>query len=370
MNGVVEPPGRSPPWRWLDTGLQDAASNIALDRALLEVHRSGKAPHTLRFLRFTPSALIGFHQDVEQELDLEYCRGTAIEVQRRITGGGAIYLDEGQLGWELYLDRRAVGCTDMSDISARLCEAAAHGIRSLGVDACYRPRNDIEVDGRKISGTGGVFDGDSLLFQGTLLLDFDVESMVRVLRVPEQKLSDKAISSAAQRVTSLKALLGGAPDTDQIQRCLIDAFADTFGVSFEPGNLTSAERVAFQSALCEVQDDDWVWQPDGVRAEAALLEGMHRCPGGTIHVHVLMDPRTERVRQVWFNGDFFVSPRRTIPDLEAALRDASVRDLASRIRGFFEDRPVDMHLMQGEDFLAAVRAALHQAPALAAADLR
>ena len=93
-------------WRRLDTGLRAAAQNIALNRALLEAREADEIPSTLRFLRFTPCALIGYHQSAEQELDLDYCRARQIAVQRRITGGGAIYFDEGQLGWELYLHRR------------------------------------------------------------------------------------------------------------------------------------------------------------------------------------------------------------------------------------------------------------------------
>ena len=76
--------------RVLDTGLRRAAENMALNRALLESHQAGTSPHTLRFLRFTPSALLGFHQDVEQELRTDHCAEQGIDIQRRITGGGAI----------------------------------------------------------------------------------------------------------------------------------------------------------------------------------------------------------------------------------------------------------------------------------------
>ena len=88
-------------WRLIDTGIRRAAENFAMNRAILEAHQEGAAPHTLRFVRFEPSALLGFHQNVEQELNLEYIRANNIDVQRRITGGGAIYFSPEQLGWEL-----------------------------------------------------------------------------------------------------------------------------------------------------------------------------------------------------------------------------------------------------------------------------
>src|SRR5690606_23753459 len=186
-------------------------------------HRAGRAPDTLRFLRFEPAALVGFHQSVAQELREDYCQAHGIAVQRRITGGGAIYFEPAHLGWVLYLDKAALGTADMGAIARRICEMAARGISALGVCARYRPRNDIEVDGRKISGTGGAFDGDSILYQGTLLVDFDIERMLHVLRVPAEKLLPKAIASARERVTTLKALLGEPPPLERIQQAIARA---------------------------------------------------------------------------------------------------------------------------------------------------
>ncbi|TET18695.1 MAG: lipoate--protein ligase, partial [Candidatus Cloacimonadota bacterium] len=86
-------------WRLLDTGIKSAAENIALDEAILEVHSKGLIPNTLRFLQYYPEAvLIGYHQSVENEVRIDYCREKGIEIGRRITGGGAIYFDSFQLG--------------------------------------------------------------------------------------------------------------------------------------------------------------------------------------------------------------------------------------------------------------------------------
>ena len=141
-------------------------------------------PDTLRYLRFPPTALVGRHQALGQEINLDFCRANDIGVVRRITGGGAIFLDPGQLGWELAFNRKTLGITSLPELTQAICEAAADGISRLGVDARYRPRNDIEVDGRKISGTGGFFDGDTLFYQGTVLVDMDPQTMVSALRVP------------------------------------------------------------------------------------------------------------------------------------------------------------------------------------------
>lgn len=352
-------------WRVLDTGLRRAAENIALNRALLEARQHGESPSTLRFLRFTPCALLGYHQSAEQELNLDYCRDNGIDIQRRITGGGAIYFDATQLGWELYLHKHELGTPDMEGISRRICEAAARGISALGVDARFRPRNDIEVNGRKVSGTGGAFDGDALMYQGTLLIEFDVEKMLRVLRIPAEKLSDKAIASARERVTNLRDLLGYTPVLEAVQSCLMQAFADEFGVSFEQGSLSEPEQERYRAALAEIDRPDWINMLSRPQSDAPLLTATRKFSGGLLRATVAFDALTRRIKQVWFTGDFFISPRRTIADMEAALKDSPVNMADKRIADFFAGCDADMLLLTPDDFALVLRDALAQAAVIA-----
>lgn len=347
-------------WRVIDTGLRPAAQNIALDRALLEARQAEEIPSTLRFLRFAPCALLGYHQSAEQELNLDYCNAHAITVQRRITGGGAIYADEGQLGWELYLHRRDLETADMQTLSRRLCHAAATAISALGVDARYRPRNDIEVDGRRISGAAGAFDDDALLIQGTLLLEFDVEKMLRVLRIPTGILSDKAIASARERVSSLRELLGRKPDSALVKRYLTEAFESEFSVEFSEGELTLSEHKRFEAALREIDHPDWVNLVSRPMAALPILEAQQKFAGGLLRASVTFDLITQTLRQVWFTGDLFVNPRRLIADLEAALRDTPLDRLEGKVRGFFHGRQFDALALTPDDFIAIVRLALKQ----------
>ena len=142
------------PFRVLDTGVLEGRLNIAIGQAIVEARQQDTVPDTLRFLRFPPTALVGRHQALGQEIDLQYCRNNAIGIARRITGGGAIFMEPGLLGWELAFHRKTLGVRSLPDLTREICEAAAEGISRLGVNARFRPRNDIEVDGRKISGTG------------------------------------------------------------------------------------------------------------------------------------------------------------------------------------------------------------------------
>ena len=341
--------------RRLDLGVLSPETYVATDRALLECREQGLAPDTLLFLEFArPGALVGFHQSISQEIQVAYCRGHGIPVQRRVTGGGALYVDDGVFGWELYLDRAALGRADLGDVAKLLCTLAAEGLRELGVPACYRPRNDIEVDGRKICGTGGVYDGDALLYHGSLLLDFDVERMLDVLRIPAQKWRDKAIVAARERVTSLRSLLGTRPTTKAVSDALARAFSRGLHTDFAPGVLSQAEQAWRERTRLEIASDDWIYQHDRPETETPVLEGLYRCAGGLLRTALSVDARTGRIRQIWFTGDFFVHPKRLVADLEAALRDVAVADVRLAIERFFGQYPVEMLLLSREDFCRAV----------------
>ena len=193
----------SRPVRVIDTGLRPARWNIAFDQALIELHRDGRIPDTIRFLRFPRSALVGRHQALAREIHLDWCRANGVEIARRITGGGAIWFEPAHLGWELVLPRSALG-PSLDAAAERICEAAAAGLRRLGLDAAFRPRNDIEVGGRKISGTGGFFDGGTLFYQGTVLCDLDLEAMAGALVLPVEKLGRRGLAALAERVTTVR----------------------------------------------------------------------------------------------------------------------------------------------------------------------
>ena len=94
-------------WRLLDTGARSGAENMALDEVLLELKAGEKIPPTLRFLQFSnPTVLVGHHQSVEEEVRLDYCKRQGIEINRRLTGGGALYCGRKELGWEIYISKK------------------------------------------------------------------------------------------------------------------------------------------------------------------------------------------------------------------------------------------------------------------------
>ena len=348
------------PFRVIDTSVRDGRRQIAFDQALIDLHKAGKVPDTIRFLRFPPTALIGRHQALSREVKLDYCRAHGIGVVRRITGGGAIYFDEGQLGWELVFRRATLGLASLADLARAICEAAAAGLARLGVDARYRPRNDIEVDGRKISGTGGFFDEDTLFYQGTVLVDLNPADMAAALNVAQAKLAKRALDSAAQRVVTLKALLGRAPEIGTIQEALLAGFAERLGIAPEPGAITvEEEALAARHHDEEIGTEAFVREIDDPGADNSVRSGSHAGAGGTVTAYLRLEgARSERIREALVTGDFFITPPRTVFDLEASLRNVPVGEAGAAVERFFTHANVGLLSVSPADFRAAVEAAL------------
>jgi len=345
------------PFRIIDTGVREGRANIAFDAALIEERQADRVPDTIRFLRFPPTALIGRHQDLSREIDLDYCRANGVGTVRRITGGGAIYLDEGQLGWELVFNRTSLGIAALPDLAEAICNAAAAGFKEFGVDAKFRPRNDIEVDGRKISGTGGFFDGDVLIYQGTVLVDMNAQQMVSALNIPQSKLAKRELDSAAQRVVTLKELLGDdLPDLETIKQALIKGFTEGLGITAEPGDITDNEEAqASRYFIEEIGSDEFVAEIDNPGDDNEVLAGSHTGPGGTIDTFVKLDGPTKRILQrALITGDFFVTPPRIVFDLEAHLAGTRLDEIDGEIDRFFADNEIDMLSVAPDDFKAAI----------------
>ena len=349
------------PVRVIDTGVRSGRENVAFDQALIESRNAGRSPETIRFLRFRPCALVGLHQMLSHEVRLEYCAANGIEVGRRITGGGGLYLDEGQTCWELVLDRLALG-TDLAQITARICTAAAAGLKRLGVPAEFRPRNDIEVEGRKLSGTGGVIDGNTLFFQGTLLVDFDPLRMIEALRIPVEKLARRDLEDARRRVTSLRELLGRVPPREEIHAALLEGFREHLGLNPQWGVPTGdEERLARKLFDEQYGTDESVRELDVPAGDRPEVSATLARRGGTIRADIRLEgPARDRVREALITGDFFLSPPRALYDLEARLRGLAVSGAGGAVEAFFADRPCEMAGLSPLDFREAVEQALAQ----------
>ncbi len=325
-------------FRLLDTGHLSAAANMALDEVLTRRAGAGLSPPTLRFLQFSPdAALLGHHQVAERELRIEFCREHGIDINRRLTGGGALLFQSSALGWELIAPFGAGPFAGgFTPALTRICTAAAAGYSRLGLKARFRPRNDIEVDGRKIGGTGGMTLDGGALFQGTVLVKNQIERFLRALRVPVEKLKKREIESLMQRLAFLEDLLGPV-DMDELKAAVAGGLAEGLGLNLVPGGLSDGERREMEKRLPFYRSEAWVFGHAAGRGPS-WLRSITQLPGGTMTVNLWLDRAGRLVQRALITGDFFSRPQRLVMDLEAALMGlkAEPAGLERAVAGFLK----------------------------------
>lgn len=344
-------------WRLLDTGVLSAAENMALDEVILEARSKNIIPNTLRFLQFSPPAvLVGYHQSVEQEVRSDFCRAHNIDINRRITGGGAIFFDSSQLGWGVYAAKADFKTANLPKLFRELCGAGIIALKRFGIEAEYRPKNDIEVAGRKISGTGGTEKRGAFLFQGTLLVDFDVHTMLKSLRIPTEKLKDKGIDSARERITCLSWELGYIPELPEIKNALRAGFAEKWNVELVEEGLTEYEQALFKSKIDSFRADPWIYRVKSPHGELQILTSTYRTKGGSIQVSLTINVETNIIQSMVITGDFFAFPRRAVFDLEAAFKftPAEKGRIEAVVDNFFKEKRRFFPDITPADFVAAI----------------
>ena len=349
-------------WRLLDTPPMSAAENMALDETILELKGEGETPDTIRFLQFSPKAvLVGFHQSVEEEIRTEYCMASGIEINRRVTGGGAIFFDESQLGWEVICNKGFFNVTIPNNrLFKTLCEPVVTALDYFGIKSTFRPRNDIEINGRKISGTGGTESDGAFLFQGTMLTDFDVDTMLRSLKIPVEKLKAKEIDSVKERVTCLKWELGFTPALEEIKHAIRTGFERHLGIRLEPAGLTRAEERLFKEKLGYYRSEEWINRVRPTFERRESVQAAYKTDAGMVRFTLVVNLTKKKLKEVYITGDILSFPTDALFHLEAKLRGIPLdRDRIRRvIREFFDEGRIRVPGMSCDDFLKPLDQAL------------
>ena len=351
-------------WRLLDTPPMTAAENMALDDTLVELKGKRQTPDTLHFLQFSPRAVLtGFHQSVEEEIRTDYCRRHGIHINRRITGGGAIFFDENQLGWEVVCDKSFFNLKlPTNRLFRTLCNPVVTALSQMGLNADFRPRNDIEICGRKISGTGGTDCDEAFLFQGTMLVDFDVDTMLRSLKIPIEKLKAKEVDSVRERVTCLNWELGYTPPLEEIKAAIRSGFARELGVRFEAAGLTKTEEKLFESKLPYYRSAEWIDLVNPRFRQREVVQTAYKSKAGMIRLTLVVNLPQRRIKEIYITGDFIAFPSRALFDMESRLRGRRLEPekLHAIIRNFFTSGDIVIPGMGYRDFLKPLDQAINK----------
>lgn len=217
----------------------NGAMQMAIDEAILVTRAKGLIPDTLRFYSWKPACItIGYFQSLEKEINLNKAKEQGIDVVRRYTGGGAVLHDK-ELTYSIVISEKKVS-KNIEKSYEEICSFIILGLKKLGINAEFKPINDIIVGGKKISGSAQTRKFGFVLQHGTLLIDLDLDKMFSVLKIPDEKIKDKLISNAKERVTSLKNL-GIEISAQEMEKILINSFEEKFNIKLIESELSRDE---------------------------------------------------------------------------------------------------------------------------------
>ena len=310
----------------------------------------------------TPYVCIGFHQDAAQEVDLDFCKENGIPVFRRDLGGGAVYLDGDQLFFHLILhkDNPAVP-KSKAMFYKKFIQPVVNVYRKIGIQAEYKPINDVIVENRKISGTGVGEIGDCIVFVGNLIVDFNYEMMARVLKVPDEKFRDKIHRTLQANVSTIGRELGKEEAKRWDESTLNNLMAEEFQKLLGPMEPTRKDR-ALQTQMEALGDqmftDAWLYQKGKkqifgrdvkIRSGANVIHRMHKAAGGLIRADFEVIEKT--FGTVSLSGDFFCFPEQGIQWLESWLQDKPIDDLNRLLAEFYTEKKIETPGIEIDDWM-------------------
>lgn len=302
----------------------DPAWNLAAEQAVFDLLPRDRS--YLMLWRNDNAVIIGKYQNTLAEINKPYIDANQIRVVRRLSGGGAVYHDLGNLNYTFITDARNTETLDLH----LFCQPVVRTLTALGVPAEANGRNDITADGKKVSGSAQYLRGGRIMHHGTLLFDSDLNVVSHALHVDKEKIRAKGLLSVRSRVTNIRPFLR--------EDCTILEFRDKLLANLlreTPGSIYrfTPDDLSAIDTLRQERYNSWDWNY-GASRECTILKRARFEGCGTVEASLSLDGG--RIRELRFTGDFFslrepeelaaklTGLRLEAADLCAALADSDV----------------------------------------------
>ena len=355
-------------WRLLEFDFLPPVTTQAIYHAVGMAVDKNLVPNTIIFCKpRKPLACLGYHQEMEIEVNEKYCDEKNLPLVRRILGGGAVYLDSNQLFYQVIAQKSDPRVpAKVEELFPRFLAAPTKTYNDLGVPALYRAVNDIEVGGKKISGNGAGEIGETSIVTGNIIFDFDYEEMVRILKVPSEKFRDKVSKALRERLTTLKKELREPPSEDLVRSLLKKNYEETLKVRLVEGSLTEAEMNLLEKVEEQYRQREWLYLIQRSHQELiekrnlkisgrqSVGEAIYKAPGGLIRA--LVETFDKYIKDSMITGDFSFIPKEYLRELEKELKETRVaeEEIARRINHFYEVYGVQSPGMTPKDIAYAI----------------
>lgn len=283
--------------------ITDPRINLAIEEYLLRELTMDEP--LLLFYVNEPSVIIGRNQNTLEEIDYDYVNEKGIHVVRRLSGGGAVYHDLGNLNFSFIT-------TDQKDIHRfdRFTEPVIRALRNLGVDAGLQGRSDIFANGKKISGNAQYASRGRMFSHGTLLFDSDLEEMLKAINPRQEQIESSAVQSVRNFVVNIRELLPQQMTIDELKQAIIDEVFGTFKYPTYDLEETDWEKIQL---IVEERYSNWEWNFG--RSPRFNVQKSERLPIGKIDLRI--DVEKGHIKDMKIFGDFM--GHRDINELESML---------------------------------------------------
>lgn len=354
-------------WRLVDLGPLNGFQVQSVYEAIAEFVGGRSVPNTVVLCYpASPYVCVGVHQEVWREVDVEYCTKHRIPIVRRKQGGGVVYLDSGQQFYHIIT--KSEGQMDVEAFYRRHLAATVHTYSSYGLPAEYRPVNDVVIGGRKASGNAASTIHGANVLIGNVILELDVDTMSRTLRVPSAKFRDKLAKGMEDWLTSLRRELGFPPNREEIKERLIEGYEKTLGIDLTGGDLTQEERNLWRQLIQEYEREEWTYSRMKEHQDLSeIVTGRSVKISADVHVcestykaekllRITLLTRGDKIMEAMISGDFFLEPHQTLGDLEKELIGSRVDEgeLSGRIGDFFRRSGATLVGASPEDLVRAL----------------
>ena len=305
--------------QFLDLTTTDPAWNLAVEEYVF--NNLPKDRMYVMLWQNDNAIIIGKHQNTLAEINEAYVREKGIRVVRRLSGGGAVYHDMGNLNFTVIADAQ-----DETLDFGRFCDIVIRALAKVGIQAERNGRNDMTIDGKKFSGNAQYIRHGRVMHHGTILFDSDHSVLANALQVDEAKIKAKGVKSVRSRVTNVRPCLPEDMTLPQFREVLLQSILEQF--PGDPYHLTDGDRAAIQT-MKEQRYDTWEWNFG--HSPACTVTKKQRFEGcGTVEAYIDMEKGC--IRNIRFRGDFFcaVEPARLETLMEGCpLEEAALSALLS-----------------------------------------
>lgn len=276
-------------------GITDPKVNLAIEEYILE--NFGEKDSYLLFYINKPSIIIGRNQNTIEEINTEFVEKEGISVVRRLSGGGAVYHDEQNLNFSFIQKDDGNSFQNF----AKFLEPIIEVLNQLGVPAEMQGRNDVAVNGRKISGNAMFSTKGRMFSHGTLMLDSEIDKVVSALKVRKEKIESKGIKSIRSRVANISEFLDEKISMDTFKESILKHVFQVDDVKDVPQYVLTEEDWKKIYEISENRYQKWEWNYG--KSPAYNIQASHKFPAGLVDVR--LDVQKGIIENCKIYGDFF-----------------------------------------------------------------